>query len=69
MKKFLILFLGFIAMTYGITYIILYINLFAIGYTIKEYLTFLFTRVEGYFLPLGILLELIGLNIGKDKIK
>ena len=53
-------------MVYGTTYIILYINLFAFGYTIKEYLEFLFTRAEGYYLPIGMLLEIIGLNIRKD---
>ena len=56
-------------MVYGITYIIVYINLFSFGYTIKEYLVFLYTTLEGYLLPLGILLEIIGLNIRKDKIK
>lgn len=56
-------------MVYGITYIIMYINLFSFGYTIKEYLIFLFTRLEGYLLPLGIIIELIGLNIRKGKYK
>lgn len=56
-------------MIYGITYIIIYINLFSFGYTIKEYLIFLSTTTEGYLLPIGILLELIGLNIRKDKRK
>lgn len=56
-------------MTYGLTYIIIYINLFSFGYTIKEYLIFLYTTTEGYLLPIGILLELIGLNIRKDKRK
>ena len=56
-------------MVYGITYLIIYINLFSFGYTIKEYLIFLFTRLEGYLLPTGILLEIIGLNIRKEKTK
>ena len=69
MIKILLLIIGYILMVYGITYIILYINLFSFGYTIKEYLDFLFTRPEGYILPSGIILEIIGLNIGKDKKK
>ena len=56
-------------MVYGITYTILYINLFAFGYTIKEYLEFILTRAEGYYLPIGILLEIIGLNIRKESKK
>lgn len=56
-------------MVYGITYIIVYINLFPFGYTIKEYLIFLLTTIEGYYLPLGMLLEIIGLNLRKDKKK
>lgn len=67
--KLLILIIGYIMMVYGITYLIIYINLFSFGYTIKEYLIFLFTRLEGYLLPTGILLEIIGLNIRKEKTK
>jgi len=59
--------LGFILMTLGITYIILYINLLSFGYTIKEYLEFLFTQVEGYFLPIGILLECIFIKTKKGE--
>ena len=69
MIKVILLILGYISMVYGITYIIMYINLFSFGYTIKEYLIFLFTRLEGYLLPLGIIIELIALNIRKEKHK
>jgi hypothetical protein len=57
--------IGYIMMVYGITYIIIYINLFSFGYTIKEYLIFLFTTLEGYLLPIGMLIEIICLNIRK----
>ena len=69
MTKILLLVISFILMVYGITYIIMYINLLAFGYTIKEYMIFLFGRIEGYLLPSGILLEIIGLNIRKGKTK
>ena len=69
MIKLLLLILGYVLMVLGITYIIVYINLFSFGYTIKEYLEFLFTTLEGYLLPIGLLLEIIGLNIRKDKRK
>lgn len=67
--KILLIVIGYIMMVYGITYTIIYINLFSFGYTIKEYLMFLFSTLEGYLLPLGMLLVIIGLNIRKDKIK
>lgn len=67
--KLLFLLLGYILMVYGLIYIIIYINLFSFGYTIKEYLIFLFTRGEGYLLPLGILFVIIGLNIRKERLK
>lgn len=67
--KILFLLFGYILMVYGLIYIIIYINLFSFGYTIKEYLIFLFTRGEGYILPLGILLVTIGLNIRKERLK
>ena len=54
-------------MVNGITYIIIYINLFTFGYTIKEYLAFLSTTSEGYLLPIGVIIEVIALNIRKDK--
>ena len=69
MIKILLLICGYILMVYGITYIILYINLFSFGYTIKEYLAFLLTKPEGYLLPIGMFIEIIGLNIRKDKRK
>lgn len=56
-------------MVYGISYIIIYINLFSFGYTIKEYFMFLYTTLEGYLLPIGVILEVIALNIRKDKRK
>ena len=49
-------------MTIGITYIILYTNLLTFGYTIKEYLEFLLTQLEIYFLPLGILIEIFSIK-------
>ena len=64
--KITMMIIGYIMMVYGITYIIVYINLFSFGYTIKEYLIFLFTTLEGYLLPIGMLIEIICLNIRKD---
>ena len=56
-------------MVYGISYIIIYINLFSFGYTIIEYFMFLYTTFEGYLLPLGFIIEVIALTKRKDKRK
>ena len=61
-RKIIFIILGFYLITTGITYIFLYINLFTFGYTIKEYLEFLLTQVEIYFLPIGILIEIFSIK-------
>ena len=67
--KLILIMLGYILMVYGISYIIIYINLFSFGYTIKEYFMFLYTTFEGYLLPLGMIIEVIALTKRKDKRK
>jgi len=62
----LVMFFGYILMVLGITYILIYMNLFTFGYTIKEYLLFLFTRYECYFLLVGFMIEVICLVYRKD---
>ena len=60
---------GFLCMVLGITYIIIYINLFTFGYTIKDYLLFILSSYECYLLPIGLLIEIIMLHKRKDKRK
>ena len=53
----IVLFLiGFGLMTIGSTYIIVYLNLFSFGYTLKEYLMFIFTRYECFYVLIGLTL-------------
>lgn len=47
--------LGFFLMLIGNFYIVVYINLFSFGYTISEYLEYIFTRYECYFSLIGII--------------
>ena len=49
---------SFIFMIIGLTFILLYINLFSFGYTMKEYIEFIFTNLECYFFYVGFLLYL-----------
>ena len=64
--RFIIMFIAFLMMVFGFSYMIIYINLFSFGYNIKEYLEFLFTRYEWYLFIIGFLIEII-FFIGKDK--
>lgn len=51
--------LAFFLMVVGLIYIIIYINLFTFGYTIKEYVYFITHHFECYLLPLGLIIEII----------
>jgi len=53
--------LSFILMVIGCVFSILYINLFSFGYTILEYIEFIFTNIEClvFFIGLGIYIILI----------
>lgn len=51
--------IGFFFMLYGNFYIFVYINLFSFGYTIIEYLEYIFTRYECYFSIIGIILIIL----------
>jgi len=50
--------IGFLFMVIGFTYFILYLNLFAFGYNILDYLLFMFTNKEGYYFLIGFLMIL-----------
>lgn len=59
--------LGFGLMVVGFTYVILYINLFTIGYNFLEYVNFIFSRYECYFIFLGLFILILSLVIkGED---
>ena len=61
--------LSFCMMVIGLTYILIYINLFTFGYTIKEYLEFILKRYECYLFVIGITLQIICFYHGKEKKK
>ena len=65
-RKIIFIILGFYLITTGITYIFLYINLFAFGYTIKEYFLFIISQIECLTLPLGIIIEILTIRTKKE---
>ena len=54
---------GFGLMVIGFTYIILYLNLFTIGYNFLEYVNFIFSRVECYFVFVGLIILVLSMFI------
>ena len=56
MKKILLFVVSISCMTHGLIYMFLYINLFSFGYTIGEYLEFIFTSLECDLFWIGFLL-------------
>jgi len=59
--------LGFGLMTIGSIYVIAYLNLFSFGFTIKEFLEFLITRYECYYVLIGLFLVTITIYWKGDK--
>ena len=59
MFRIILFILGFMLMVLGNFYIIMYINLISIGYNIFEYLEYIMSRIECYYLILGIILIII----------
>ena len=65
MGKIFIYILSFLLMLKGITTILLYINLFNFGYTLKEYILYILKLKEFYFFIIGFIL--FNINIYKRR--
>jgi len=61
MKKFFYCIFGILFMSIGITFYILYFNLFVFGYSFFEYLLFLFSRWECYLFFAGLFFVCFGI--------
>ena len=58
---------GFGLMVVGFTYVILYLNLISIGYNIFEYVNFIFSRIECYFVIIGLVILILSMFIKGEK--
>lgn len=56
LSRILLFLLGFILMVIGFSYLIIYLNLITFGYTILEYLQYIFTHLESLLLFIGIII-------------
>ena len=66
MKKIGFLILGIMLTILGIFFNVLYVNIFVLGYSFFDYVHFISSRIEFYFLWIGILCIIIYLK-GKDQ--
>lgn len=67
--KIFIMLISMVSASIGLTYIIIYTNLFTFGYTIKEYIIFIFKQPENYLFFIGLLIEIILVLTWKGKRK
>lgn len=56
MRKILLYILSVLLMSVGLTFISIYMNLFAFGYTLLEYLSFIFTNFYCLLFLVGFIL-------------
>lgn len=56
---------GFGLTLIGSIYIICYLNLLSIGYNFYEYVNFISRKIECLFMPIGIIIMIICINIPK----
>ena len=66
-RKILLFLFSYILITIGLTFILVYINLFSFGYSFFEYLEFIFTSIESlmFFIGLFIMTILVWNNTKK----
>ena len=56
LSRFFLFITGFGLMTIGLSTLILYINLFTIGYNFKEYISYIIKLPQTYYLLIGFIL-------------
>ncbi len=59
MNRLLLYLVSILLMTYGLAFMIIYINLFAFGYSFINYLEFIFTSFDCLLFFVGLLIMLI----------
>lgn len=62
MYRFLIFILGIILMSIGLFFILLYLNLFVLGYSFFEFVKFIIMRVDCSIFFIGIILVVISIE-------
>ena len=68
MRRIFFFLIGFGFAVIGFSYIILYLNLFSIGYNLEDYVNFIIRRYECYYSILGLFIMVIASMIKGDVI-
>lgn len=66
-QKIFLFLIGFGLTTIGLVYIISYLNLLTIGYNFLYYVNFIIRRIECLYVPIGLILIFISINIEKGE--
>lgn len=66
-RKIFLFILGCLLSSFGLMYIIIYLNLLSMGYTFYKYLLFIIKRYECILFLVGIILICISLRKKKEK--
>lgn len=66
MTRIFFFFLGFIFLTLGITFIILYLNILSYEYNFSNFVNYIFARVECYLSIIGLLIINLALFLKGD---
>lgn len=67
MRRIFFFLIGFGLSVVGFSYVILYFNLFSIGYNLEEYVNFIIRRLECYYSVLGIFIMIIASMIRESR--
>ena len=67
MRRIFFFLIGFGLSVIGFSYIILYLNLFSIGYNLYDYVNFITRRLECYYSVFGLLIMIISSIIRERK--
>jgi len=63
MYRVLLIIIGFVLTVIGLSYMIIYLNLLTMGYTVKEYFVYIFTRYECIFFFIGYIILIMSFYI------
>ncbi len=67
MNRIIIFIIGLIMSTIGLSYIIIYLNVLAMGYSFVDYLNYIFTKVECIIFFIGYLLMFLSIYLKRRK--
>lgn len=62
MHKFILIIMGIFSISFGLTFILLYLNLLTMGYSVFSFLKFIILNIYCLLFPAGIIMIYFGLK-------